>query len=485
MVSAASAATTTIPTGLAKKYQAAGQDHLFRHWDDLVPAERNQLVSQLEAIDIDGLLREYRTAKERLQETKSSTSPMRPAPLDPSQIVTRGEYALGLEAIREGRLAVVTLAGGQGTRLGSTAPKGCYRIGLPSGASLFELQARRLRKLVSLAGTTAHALPWYIMTSNATHAHTEAFFREQNYFGLPMSSVRFFKQAELPAISEEGRLFLATKSCLALSPNGNGGIYAALEREGILREMRSHGIEYVHMFCVDNALVRPADPFFVGACLARGADCGIKSIMKVDPNESVGVLCRRSRSDGKAVKGEEERGESGIMVAEYSELDPEWAAMRDTTGQNLLLNQANIANHLFTVEFLERVCQRGVSLPAHLAYKKIPSINMETGEPLAKAPMGYKLEYFIFDVLPWARRPLIFQGERSEEFAPLKNAPGAPADSPEYCVRMVSDLHRRWLVSAGAQVADEKEPIEISPELSYAGEGLQAFKGRIVSGYLQ
>lgn len=482
MVSATSSATT-IPTELFKKYQAAGQDHLFRHWDGLSPSERDQLVSQLEAIDIDAVLREYQTAKERLQEAKSTTSPMRPLPLDPSQIVTKGEYALGLQAIREGRLAVVTLAGGQGTRLGSTDPKGCYRIGLPSGASLFELQARRLRKLTSLAGTDAHSLPWYIMTSNATHARTEAFFRDQNYFGLPMSSVRFFKQAELPAISEEGRLFLATRSCLALSPNGNGGIYAALEREGILREMRSHGIEYVHMFCVDNALVRPADPSFVGACLAKRADCGIKSILKVDPKESVGVLCRR-RLEGKDGKGE--GSESGdIMVAEYSELDPEWAAMKDPTGQHLLLNQANIANHIFTVDFLERVCQREASLPAHLAHKKIPSIDLETGEPLAKAPMGYKLEYFIFDVLPWARRPLILQGERFEEFAPLKNAPGAPADSPEYCVRMVSDLHRRWLMAAGAQVGDETEPIEISPELSYAGEGLQGFKGKVVSGYLQ
>lgn len=473
MVSATS--TATAPSELIQRYRNAGQEHLFRHWDDLSPLERDRFKAQLEAVDVDAVLKEYQAAKRLARQGASSACPSKPLPLDPSQIVTTDDdYDLGLQVVRGRRLAVVTLAGGQGTRLGSADPKGCYRIGLPSGASLFELQAGRLRKLASLAGTD-RAIPWYIMTSNATHARTEAFFREHNYFGLPVDSVHFFRQAELPAISEEGHLFLANKCSLALSPNGNGGIYAALKTEGILQAMRSSGIQYVHMFCVDNALVRPADPFFVGACVAKGTDCGIKSIVKVDPKESVGVLCRQPHGTGKS--------NDRMMVAEYSELDPEWAAMRDASGRELLLNQANIANHFFTMDFLERVC-REASLPAHLAHKKIPSIDPDTGEPLAKAPMGYKLEYFIFDVLSWAERPLVFQGERSKEFAPLKNAPGALTDSPDYCVRMVCDLHRRWLTAAGAQVADGA-PVEISPALSYAGEGLQAFKGQIVSGYLQ
>lgn len=449
-----------IPGSLYEKYCKAGQEHLFRWVDELTESQVEAFVRQLESFDVDKLLRGFEAAKVTLREARST---LKPSPLRADDMVvptaeTKDQFwRAGLAAIREGHVAVVTLAGGQGTRLGSSAPKGCYNIGLPSGMSLFEIQALRIRKLMSLAETDR--LPWYIMTSESSHGDTEAFFRTHHFFGVPEESVRFFKQGELPAVGEDGKLILKTKGSLALSPNGNGGIYEALKRSGTLAQLRSQGIKYVHMYCVDNALVRVGDPFFLGACILRGTDCAAKSIEKTDPAESVGVFCRRG--DGK------------LVVAEYSELDGSLAAQRDSHGTRLLFNQANIANHFFTVDFLERVAEECV-LPMHLAYKKIPSIGPD-GHSLSLPPMGYKMEAFIFDVFEHGKRPLVYQGQREEEFAPLKNAPGADRDTPEYCRSLLMQLHSTWLQAAGAPAA---APTEISPLLSYAGEGLEHLRGK-------
>jgi UDP-N-acetylglucosamine/UDP-N-acetylgalactosamine diphosphorylase len=213
------------------------------------------------------------------------------------------------------------------------------------------------------------------------------------------------------------------------------------------------------MYCVDNALVRVADPKFIGACIGAGTDCAAKTILKTDPTEPVGIFCRRK--DGK------------LIVGEYSELDSHVASQVDKDGK-LIYNQANIANHFFTVDFLEKI-SKGKSLSMHLAHKKIPTVGGET-------MMGFKMEAFIFDVFEWAEKPVVYQGERWEEFAPLKNASGAKTDSPECCRKMLLDLHAKWLTKAGAKI---EGAVEISPLISYAGEGLEKWKGKTVTGNLK
>lgn len=460
--STAKKTTEKVPVKLKECYIKAGQAHIFKWIDELDTEQLAKFLKQLESIDIEQVMIDFKKAKESATEM---TGRVQPSPLKTEDMIMGSceEFRdAGLKAIKEGTVAVLTLAGGQGTRLGSSDPKGCYNIGLPSGMSLFELQATRLKSLLKLA--KADKLPWYIMTSEATHKKTIEFFKKHDYFGLPMDTIKFFNQGELPAIDDDGRLLMKEKWSLAMSPNGNGGIYSALKKEEILKDFKKKGIKYVHMYCVDNALVKIGDPNFIGGCILKGADCAAKTIKKVEANESVGVFCRRQ--DGK------------LMVAEYSELDSNVAGQTDRDG-NLLLNQANIANHFFTLPFLEKCAK--YNLPVHLARKAIPSID-EQGKNLKTAPMGFKLECFIFDVFEMGEKPLVYQGKREEEFAPLKNAPGSERDGPEQSRRMLLELHGSWLKAAGAIVEGK---VEISPLISYGGEGLGAWKDKKVTGLLK
>jgi UDP-N-acetylglucosamine/UDP-N-acetylgalactosamine diphosphorylase len=499
------------------KYELYDQQHVLDHWSELTISEKVSLIDQLESIPVNEISNYVRIAKAEsntttapafydlsIETTKSKNKTKNNKTIKPfsgkvtstskdGKYLKKTCYKLGMDAIKSNKVATVLLAGGQGTRLGYDGPKGMYDIGLPSKRSLFCLVAERILKLTQLAKVTSTnesssstggggddadddttlspvRIPLYIMTSPMNHQMTEEYFVTNNYFGLPSDDVKFFSQGTLPCLTtENGKIIMENKYTCSMAPDGNGGIYPAMEKFGILDDMQDRGIEHIHAFAIDNALVKPADPVFIGYCIDEKADCGNKVLWKSDPHEKVGVIAER---DGKP------------CVIEYSELSLDMA--EQTKGmigrkKKLLYGAGNICNHYYSRSFMEEKVIPNQGKMYHIANKKIPFWDESKGETVTPSENnGMKLESFIFDVFPLSENMAILEVERDAEFAPVKNAPGSATDSPDVAVEMLSNLAKRWLEDAGASLNVSEEGkgqhCEIAPLMSYGGEGLEEYR---------
>lgn len=356
------------------------------------------------------------------------------------------------------------MAGGQGTRLGFAHPKGMFDVGLPSHKSLFRIQGERIRKLQELAKKLTGKdgqITWYIMTSEHTMAPTKAYFKENDFFGLRDEDIVMFEQGSLPCFDFNGNILLDEKHHISKAPDGNGGLYRALRDTGILADMNRRGVKYLHAHSVDNILIKVADPIFVGYCVKQNADCAAKVVEKSHPNEPVGVVCV---VDGK------------YQVVEYSEITQKTAEMRNSDGR-LTFSAGNICNHFFSTDFLNKIGSTyEKELKLHVAQKKIPFVDNSGKRIQPEKPNGIKIEKFVFDVFEFAENFVTVEVPRDEEFSALKNADSAGKDCATTARNDIYNLHKKYIESAGGSV--EGVEIEISPLLSYGGEGLEA----IVSG---
>ncbi|EDQ88346.1 uncharacterized protein MONBRDRAFT_37533 [Monosiga brevicollis MX1] len=430
---------------LITSLQTHGQDHVLQFWDRLNDQERAELANDLASVNFDQVKSEFDTAMSAASMGKLDDF-MQPPPAEsighadsfPPSDQMREWFQAGLAAIAKGTVAALLLAGGQGTRLGSKDPKGMFPLGLPSGKTLYQLQAERLVRLQALAAAQfggQPVIPWYIMTSDATLEKTRSYFESHHYFGLDKANIFFFKQNVIPSLTPEGKLMLGTKNSLARNPDGNGGLYRALKDFGALADMAARKIEHVHVYCVDNVLVKVANPVFIGFCMSINAPAGALVVPKASPEEKVGVVCQ--------VNGKHQ-------VVEYSEISEKTAHLRNADGA-LTYAAGNICNHYFTRDFLEICSKRYDELPYHVAHKKIPVANEEGVPETPTSNNGIKLEKFVFDVFRFADKLAILEVTREAAFSPLKNASGAESGTAETCCRDLFNLHRRYLAAAGAK----------------------------------
>ncbi|XP_033208355.1 UDP-N-acetylhexosamine pyrophosphorylase [Belonocnema kinseyi] len=452
---------------LKEKLQKFNQDHLLQFWDEISDQEKSALFKDILELDLPEVTSYFSKAMNFLNaNTEILDSKIQPIPGDVFESLCTStpakldQYELrGLKEISEGRVAVLLMAGGQGTRLGVNYPKGMYDVGLPSHSTLFHLQALRIRRLQELAEEKFKKwgqIAWYIMTSEATHDTTLTYFEKNDYFGLKKENLKAFKQEMLPCFTFDGKIILDEKNRISKAPDGNGGLYRALKSRGILEDMLTRGINSVHVFSVDNILVKVADPVFIGFCLSRSADCAVKVVPKRSPTEAVGVVCQ--------VEGK-------YRVVEYSEITLKTAELRNKDGE-LTFNAGNICNHYFTLDFLFSIGNAHESdLDLHVAKKKVPYINEYGKKIIPTSPNGIKVEKFVFDVFKFAKNFAAWETIRECEFSALKNSDIAGFDCPSTVRKDLLSLQKKWLLDAGALSVNGD--VEISPLLSYAGENLK------------
>lgn len=404
---------------LLEKY---GQTHILKSYERLNEEGKEKLLEQVARIDFDKMSTLYENSKKTPEISNSVIEPIEYKDSAKLSEEIKNEYIkLGEEAIRNGKLAVVTMAGGQGTRLGHNGPKGTYDIGLDSHKSIFEIQNDILKEAKEKYGYT---IPWYLMTSKENNNDTVNFFEKNNHFGYPKeASNYFFKQGELPMLDEDGKLILDENGLIKEAADGHGGVFEAMARNGVLTDMKKRGIEWIFIAAVDNVLVQMADPLFIGFAIKEGYTIASKTIPKSGPEERVGVFCKK---DGKP------------YVIEYTEISEEFAHMRDAEGE-LVYGEGHVLLNLFHISALEEI--EKYKLPYHTAHKKCAYMN-ENGEFITpEKPNAYKYETFLFDA--FSRMPTIglLRGKRENDFSPVKNAEGT--DSPETARRDYINYHNK------------------------------------------
>lgn len=444
---------------LAERLKRHGQEHLLEYWDDLDVPQREALAAEIASIDFDQLDRLIaELVRKDVAQAEVDADAVRPIDVvrmpqtDAERAARRRATEAGEEALANGEVGVIVVAGGSGTRLGFAGPKGTFPIGPVSSVSLFQIHAE---KVVALGRRYGKQPPLYVMTSPENHEATVRFFEDHDRFGL--DHVRFFVQGQMPAVDlATGKVLLADRGRIAMSPDGHGGTLTALAAPGhagcgssCLGEMGDRGVRTLFYFQVDNPMVEIADPTFIGLHRQAQADMSFKVVEKMTPDEKVGVVVS---VDGKP------------QVIEYSDLPRSLAEKRSEDGQ-LAYWAGSIAIHILECSFVERLV--GVHrLPFHRAIKKVPCLGAG-GEAIKPAePNAVKFEQFIFDALPEAERFVVVETDRAVEFEPLKNAVGP--DSPATVHQRMSDLFGGWLEQAGVSVprrGDGSIPfaIEISP----------------------
>jgi len=419
------------------------QHYILRHYHGLSPEKKKSFLRDLHGLDLKLVfdLHKKFSAKSGIGRPFQDIcpAPIINIPKTPPEIGAREEAnRLGERLIRGNQVAIVIVAGGQGSRLGFEGPKGKFPITPVKKKSLFQLLAEAA-KAISLRYEAL--IPLLIMTSRENRQETQQFFEFHNFFGLNGDTVYFFEQEMLPTLTPEGQLILADDTHLLVNPDGHGGSLKALYESGLLENLIQQGFTELFYSQVDNPLVRIADPVFIGHHKREGAEISTKVVRRREPEEKVGIYG--------AVNGKP-------TIVEYSDFHPEEYRALDGQG-NIRHWAGNIAVHMISLSFIRRLNLHGFALPYHRAVKDVEALGPDGKRATIQS---WKFETFVFDSIPFASKTCCLEVTREEEFKPVKNQKGN--DSPDTARAAMNRLHRSWLQEAGAVLAPEAR-VEISP----------------------
>ena len=398
-----------------EKLSVCGQQHILEYYDELSDDEKECLLSQVENLDM-SLLKYFN--ERNVSGKRGDFKPLGAVSI--KEVSERyDEFSgAGLDAIKNGKVAAVLLAGGQGTRLGFEHPKGMFNIGIDKNLYIFECLMNNIK---SVSEKAEAFIPLYIMTSETNNSETIDFFEKHNYFGYNKDYVTFFVQDMAFAVDEAGKIILEEKGKIFLSPNGNGGWFSSIAKAGLLKEIKDKGIEWINVFAVDNVLQKSADPAFIGAVICSECESGGKVVSKVSPDEKVGVLCL-----------EDERP----SIVEYYEMTDEMINRREADG-SLSYRYGVILNYLFRTDRLEKIMNN--EMPVHIVKKKVNCLD-GNGNPVNREV--FKFETLVLDMIHMQESCLSYEVERNHEFAPVKNAEGVDS----------VDSARKLLIENGIEI---------------------------------
>ncbi len=420
-----------------------GQEEIFRFWEDLNTIERNLFLEQLRGIDWEECQKAFADIFTPTEASEPVTCPTDIFSSKDNEKKAKEYWQIGEELLSQGRVAALTVAGGQGTRLGHSGPKGTFPCGPVTQKTLFRQYAESILYFSKKFSITPC---WFVMTSISNHQQTVDYFKKAEFFGLPPKKVKIFSQGELPVFDENGKIFLESKCSIATSPNGHGGVFQALRQSQSIKLMEEDGVEFISYFQVDNPMVYCLDPLFIGLHASKKSEMSSKAVVKKTPQEKVGVFVKR---------------QNRIQVVEYSDAPREVLQSMDEGGQPLF-NLGNIAIHMINRSFVEKLSinpkDKPPHLPYHQAHKKVPFLDPGGQTQMPDKPNAIKAEMFVFDSLSVAQNGQIQIISRDEQFAPIKNAKGE--DSIATSRQLLLDRGKSWLNAAGIK-SDEK--IEISP----------------------
>lgn len=404
---------------ILKKYE---QEHIINLLEKLYGEKEKELINQINEIDFEQITELYNNTKKEIKFKESKIEPL--SYLDKSKLTDeqRKEFdKLGEESLKAGEYAVVTMAGGQGTRLGHQGPKGTFKLDVyGKGKYLFEILIENLKEAKQKYGVV---IPWYIMTSKENNKQTIEFLEKNNFFGYDKKFVTIFEQSELPLINEQGKLLIGKDLKIKQASDGNGGTYSSLRASGCLADMKKRGIKWIFIGSVDNALLKMVDITLLGMAKKQNVQIASKSVAKANPYEKVGVFCKMNGHP---------------KVIEYTELPTAMAEERDQNGE-LKYGESHIMCNLYTIEAIEKISKE--TLMYHCARKKNSYVDENGKEVIPDNPNSYKFEAFIFDAFELFDDIAILRGTREDDFAPVKNKEGV--DSPKTAKELYENFWKK------------------------------------------